>query len=189
MARLDTLLVNYKRHLAVPFRNGLPLSQRVWFCVYPPEDERRLIDTIDAFQIATTEASLGWKRIDLTGAFANWIDTFDEEEREEIKHDQELIENYAKKGFCRFLAELVGSQAAEVPADKASRTVFALTGLMELYDFIDVSSVIEALSKDFPGVLAVFFPGEREGTSFRFLNARAAWDYLAVPITCEESPL
>lgn len=189
MARLDNLLGNYKRHLTVPLRSGLPLSQRVWFCVYPPEEERRLVTFVENFQMATTEADLGWKRIDLTGSFANWLDSFDEEEREEIKNDQELIEDYAKKGFCQFLAREVSWQAAEVSPDQAPRTVFALTGLMELYDFIDVSSVIDALSKDFQGLLAVFFPGEREGTTYRFLNARTAWDYLAVPITCEEASL
>ena len=189
MARLDTMLANYKSHLEVPLRTGMPLCQRVWFCVYPPEDERRLINSIDAFQLVTQEASLGWKRIDLTGAFADWLDTYDDEEREIIKTDQEVAESYSGNGFCRFLAQKVGDQAAEVTAERTARTVFALTGLMELYDLIDVSSVIDALSKDFPGVLAVFFPGEREGTSYRFLNARVAWDYLAVPITCEESIL
>lgn len=189
MARLDTLLANYKRHLAVPLRPGLPLSQRVWFCVYPPEEERRLQTFIENFQMVTTEASLGWKQINLGGSFANWLDTFEPEERDEIKNDQELVESYAKKGFCRYLAQEVSKQAAEVPADQAPRTVFALTGLMDLYDFIDVSSVIDTLSKDFQGLLAVFFPGERDGTSYRFLNARTAWDYLAVPITCEEPTL
>ena len=75
MARLDTLLKNYKRHLKVPVRSGIPLSQRVWFCVYPPEEERRLHTFLEDFQMATAEASLGWKRIDLTGSFANWLDT------------------------------------------------------------------------------------------------------------------
>ena len=189
MARLDTLLANYKRHLSVPLRQGLPLSQRVWFCVYPPDEERRLQTFIENFQMVTTEASLGWKRIDLSGSFANWLDTFDPGERDEIKNDQEIVESYAEKGFCDYLAEEVYRKAAEVSPDLAPRTVFAVTGLMDLYDFIDVSSVIEALSKDFQGLLAVFFPGEREGTSYRFLNARTAWDYLAVPITCEEPTL
>lgn len=189
MARLDTLLANYKRHLSVPLRPGLPLSQRVWFCVYPPDEERRFQTFIENFQMVTTEASLGWKQINLGGSFANWLDSFGPQERDEIKNDQEIVEGYAEIGFCEFLAEEVSKQAAEIPADQAPTTVFALTGLMDLYDFIDVSSVIEALSKDFQGLLSVFFPGEREGTSYRFLNARTAWDYLAVPITCEEPTL
>jgi hypothetical protein len=69
-------------------------------------------------------------------------------------------------------------------AQKAT-TVFALSGLMELFDFIHVSTVIEALDNGFPGVLALFFPGEREGNTYRFLGARTGWNYLAVPILSE----
>ena len=42
MARVDDLITNFKKHLEIPFRPGLPLSQRVWFLVYPPDDERRV---------------------------------------------------------------------------------------------------------------------------------------------------
>ena len=31
-------------------------------------------------------------------------------------------------------------------------------------------------------VLLVFFPGEREANTYRFLGARDGWNYLAVPI-------
>ena len=66
------------------------------------------------------------------------------------------------------------------------RTVFALTGLMDLYDFLHVSELIEALEKTFPGYLLVFFPGEKEGNTYRFLDARTGWNYLAVPILSEK---
>jgi len=63
--------------------------------------------------------------------------------------------------------------------------VFALTGLMDLYDFVHVSELIEAMLQDFRGHLLVFFPGEKEGNSYRFLDARTGWNYLAVPILSE----
>ena len=57
---------------------------------------------------------------------------------------------------------------------------------MELYDFVHVSTVVEALEAHrFPGVLLLFFPGEREGSTYRFLGARTGWDYLAIPILAE----
>ena len=185
MARLDNLIANFKRHVAIGHRVDLSLKQRIWFLVYPPEDERRLQYRLDEFKIATEEAGYGWKLINLAGCYSNWIDTFDDDEKAMILADQDVVETYAQKGFRQYLAQQMTAQAAEVPAERASRTVFALTGLMDLYDFIDVSSVMDTLGKEFPGVLAVFFPGERENTSYRFLNARTAWDYLAVPITCE----
>ena len=41
----------------------------------------------------------------------------------------------------------------------ARGTVFAVTGLMELYDFVHVSDVLDPETLTFPGVLLVFFPG------------------------------
>ncbi|MBK6831205.1 MAG: hypothetical protein IPG92_10930 [Flavobacteriales bacterium] len=74
MARIDDLLANYKRRAAMPLRRGLPLSQRVWFLVYPPEEERRLMNRLAEFEMATKETDLDWFAIDLTGTFAQWID-------------------------------------------------------------------------------------------------------------------
>ena len=80
---------------------------------------------------------------------------------------------------------MIRQVVAEVPASEVERTVFAITGLMELYDFIHVSQVMDALSKDVRGVLLIFFPGEREENTYRFLGARTGWDYLATPITSD----
>jgi hypothetical protein len=81
MARIDQLLASYRRHVSLTPRGNLPLSQRVWFVVYPPEDERRLVNRIPEFEIATRDEGLDWRRIDLGGAFADWMDTFDPDER------------------------------------------------------------------------------------------------------------
>ena len=186
MARLDQLLASYRRYAALPRRPHLPLSQRVWFLVYPPEDERRLTHRLAEFELASREAGLAWRRLDLTGAFADWLDTFeDEDEKAACLADPDIVEDYARPGFRDFLGERLQAGLAEVPASEAERTVFALTGLMELYDFIHVSDVLDALDNSYPGVLLVFFPGEREGNTYRFLGARTGWNYLAIPILAE----
>ena len=183
MARIDDLLANYKRRAAMPLRSGLPLSQRVWFLVQPPEEERRLISRITEFEMATTAVPLHWHRIDLSGAFAQWIDTFpDEDERRAILADPGIVEEYAQTMFRDHLRDLIALQIAALPTDQRSSTLVALTGLMELYDLLHVSEVIEVLDPSFPGILAMFFPGEREDSIYRFLGARTGWDYLAVPI-------
>jgi len=183
MARIDDLLASYKRYLAHPLRSGLPLNQRVWFLVYPPEEERRLMNRVTEFEMATTAVPLFWQRIDLTGAFAQWIDSFeDENERLAILADPDILEDYAQNGFRDHLRDLIAKEMALIPDDRMSRTVLAVTGLMELYDLLHVSEVIEALDHSFSGILAVFFPGERENNTYRFLGARTGWDYLAVPI-------
>ena len=59
--------------------------------------------------------------------------------------------------------------------------MFALTGMMDLYDFLHVSELIEGLERTFTGHLLVFFPGEKEGNTYRFLDARTGWNYLGRP--------
>jgi hypothetical protein len=185
MNRIDQLLASYKRHVALPIRSGLPLSQRMWFVVYSPEDERRMINRIQEFEIATRDAGMDWQRIDLTGAFADWMDTFDIEERATCLNDPEIVEEYANKGFRDYLCNLLTEAWKKAPVDRVDKTTFAITGVMELYDFIHVSNVLDALDPSLRGILLVFFPGEREGNAYRFLGARTGWNYLAVPILAE----
>lgn len=185
MSRIDLLLERYRRHLALPLKQGLPLSQRVWFLVYPQEDERRLANRVDELEIATKEATLRWQRIDLSPVFADWMDSFDPEERDQCLANPEILEAYADPGFRDFVCARIKRAFDEIPVTESERTVFAVTGLMELYDFVHVSAVIDAVNSDFPGILLVFFPGEREGNTYRFLGARTGWNYLAVPILAE----
>jgi hypothetical protein len=186
MARIDYLLANFKSRASLPLRGGLPLSQRVWFLVYPPEEERRLQYRILEFEMVTAAVPLHWHRIDLSGAFARWMDTFaDEEERLAILADPGVLEEYAQSMFRDYIRELVGGQLSGIPTEQMSRTIVALTGLMELFDLIHVSEVIEVMDKSFTGILAVFFPGEREDNTYRFLGARIGWDYLAIPILAD----
>jgi hypothetical protein len=182
MARIDQLIASYQRHVNLPLKPNLPLSQRVWFVVYAPEDERRMINRVQEFELATREAGLGWRRLDLGGAFADWIDTFGEEEREACLAEPEIVESYAETGFKEFLREQLKFWAGAVPTQEADRTVFAVTGLMEVYDFVHVSDVIDPEHLTLPGILLIFFPGERETNTYRFLGARDGWNYLAVPI-------
>src|SRR6266550_4526694 len=172
MSRLDQLLASYRRHVAMPLRPGLPLSQRVWFLVYSPEDERRMINRIGEFELATRDAGLDWKQLDLTHAFAEWMDSYDRDEREQCLADPALVEDYATPGFRDFCGGRVQQASGAAPREQAERTVLALTGLMELYDFVHVSAVIDALDDTFRGILLVFFPGERECNTYRFLGAR-----------------
>jgi len=187
MSRLDQLEESYRRHVAIPLRSGLPLAQRIWFLVYAPEDERRLQNRLTEFEIATSDAGLHWREIDLDGSFAAWIDAAysDEVECASVLFDREIAEDYANPGFRDYLVEKIRVTIAAVPRDEADSTVFAIHGLMELYDFIHVSEIMEELGREIRGVLLLFFPGARQGNSYRFLEARDGWDYLATPITAD----
>jgi hypothetical protein len=184
MNRIDQLLANYRSHIQMPLRPGLPASQRVWFAVYPPAEERRLVNRIEDFEILTKEAGHAWVRLDLKGRLATWLSSVDDDERAEWFRNPGDIELYAKTEWKEALTDFF--QEAVETAVEPERTVFALSGLMELYDFLHVSDLIEALEKTFPGYLLVFFPGEKEGNTYRFLDARTGWNYLAVPILSEK---
>jgi hypothetical protein len=160
----------------------MPLSQRVWFLVYPPDEERRMVNRVDEFEIVTKDAGRGWHRVDLAGAFADWIDTFDQDERQSVLANPSVIKGYAETQFRDFVSAKIATGTSQVVDADRERTVFAVTGLMELFDFVHVSAVVDKLPASFPGILLVFFPGERSANTYRFLDARDGWDYLAVPI-------
>lgn len=185
MGRLDQLLTAYRRHVSIPIRSQLPISQRIWFLVYPPEDERRVMGRVTEFELATQEAGLDWHRIDLLGIFADWMDTFPADERDECLANPDIVEAYADSQFEAYVRDRLTAAVDAVKPEARDRTVFAVTGLMELFDFVHVSAVVSGLDNRFPGVLLIFFPGEREGTNYSFLGARTGWNYLAVPILAE----
>ena len=184
MNRIDRLAENYGNHMRMPLQPGLPASQRVWFAVYPAEDERRLVNRIDEFDMLTRAAGHPWARIDLACCFADWLDSIDEEERAIWFAYPDSIDLYAANEWKGILSDFVKVAVARVA--EPDRTVFALTGLMELFDFIHVSELIGSIEEWFPGYLLVFFPGERDGNTYRFLDARTGWNYQAVPILSEK---
>jgi hypothetical protein len=186
MSRIDQLVQSYRRHAEIPLKQNVTAAERTWFVVYSPEEERRLRCRVAEFEIATRDCGLFWHEIDLSRAFGMWLDTFDDaEERASILATPSIAEDYARPGFHDYMSCMIRKAVAAAPASEVERTVFALTGLMELYDFIHVSEVMDAVGKDARGVLLVFFPGEREENTYRFLGARTGWDYLATPITAD----
>jgi hypothetical protein len=185
MARTDQLLNAYRKQVSMPLRPGLALNQRVWFVVYPPEEERRLALRLPEFEMATTETGLEWVLIDLQRTLADWIDTFDDDTKNTCLETPEILEDYARPEYIKFLSSRINQAVANVPDARRAKTVFALRGLMELFDFIHVSDLVADIDTQLTGILVVFFPGEREDNTYRFLGARTGWDYLAVPISAE----
>jgi len=51
-----------------------------------------------------------------------------------------------------------------------------------------VSSVVEGVKESVQGRLLVFFPGEHhpENHTYRLLDARDGWNYLAVPLLAQD---
>jgi hypothetical protein len=65
-------------------------------------------------------------------------------------------------------------------------TVAAVYGIASLYGFMRVSQLVASVEQYIKGRLLVFFPGKHENNTYRLLDARDGWNYLAVPITAHE---
>lgn len=178
MSAIEDLLAEYERQAGAPWPSGLAAPQRVWFAIYKPEQERRLRLRFDAFEAATQKLGHGWKRVDITPFFAEWMAA--NEYREEYFREPELM-TYALDDFVETLAGRIKAELAAPGID--DQTVVALSGVASLFGITRVSELVDAVSSAIRGRLLVFFPGDHdEQNNFRFLDARDGWNYLAVVI-------
>lgn len=177
MSEIEDLLSRYERYVKLPWDFKLAGAQRVWFARYDPGQERRLRLRIGEFQTATTDAGHKWFFVDITDSFARWMTNH--EYREAYFEQPEDLE-LALVDFSDFVAERVRQALSQQETDE--NTVVALLGLSSLFGLIRVAELIAKVDSDIPGRLLAFFPGQRDGSNWRLLNARDGWNYHAVPI-------
>lgn len=179
MSVVDRLIEKYRNLVSLPWSETVAGPERVWMLVYPPRDERRLRAKIGEFEIATTEAGHGWRRIDFTAAFGEWIG--DQEYRESyFEHPEDMT--LMLDVFGRYLEEKV----VEVLDEADDKTVVGVMGLGGLFGLYSVSSLLEAVNHRVKGRLLAFFPGVRDGNNYRLLDAKDGWSYMAIPIDVTE---
>ena len=177
MSEIEDLLRRYEQYVKLPWDHKLAGAQRVWFAQYDPGQERRLRLRIGAFQAATTDAGHKWRIVNITDAFAEWMANHDyRDEYFEQPEDMGL----ALADFSDAVAEQVGRALSQPDVDKD--TVVALLGLASLFGLVRVSELIAKVDSEIRGRLLAFFPGQRDGSNWRLLNARDGWNYHAVPI-------
>ena len=179
MSYVDDLLAEYGRFVALPWQDNLAPAQRVWMAVYPPDHERRLRLHVPDFEVATKEAGHAWALIDVTTSFERWMSSY--EYRLEYFESPELLET-ALPTFFDHLESEVREQIGE---HRDADGVVALLGAGTLFGLgheVKVSALLNEVNDVIAGRLLVFFPGEHEGNSYRLLDARDGWNYLATPI-------
>jgi len=176
VGKIDLLVKEYEKHARLPWATGIAGPQKVWFVVYPPDQERRLRCRLQEFGTATLRAGHRWASCDLTNAFAEWMAA--QEYRESYFEAPDDLE-YALRDFHEYVAGLIKT----ILAAEDDSTVIGIYGVASLFGFMKVSELMEAVASSISGRLVVFFPGEHEGTNYRLLDARDGWNYLAVPIT------
>lgn len=181
-SRVLQLVTVYRQHLTVPWQVGLAAIQRVVFAVYDKTDELRLRANVDEFALATAQAGKQWLLIDLTNAFPEWM--MAQEYRDAYFESPEDLAGYQAGELSEFISDLIARLKSRIEADSGPETVVALLGVGALFGLARVSTLVEGIKESVTGRLLVFFPGEHhpEHHSYRLLDARDGWNYLAVPL-------
>jgi hypothetical protein len=177
MGRIEDLAERYGRHIATPWQRTVSGAQRVIMLVYDKELERALRARKLAFENATREAGFAWFETDVTDTFARWM--AGTEYRDEYFVTPEDLNLKLDAEFNEFVANRIRERLAE--AD--DKSVVGVLGAASLYGFTRVSQVLKLVEPEIRGRVLVFFPGQFENSSYRLLDARDGWNYLAVPIT------
>ncbi len=184
MSYVDDLLGAYRKFVSLPWQQNLAPAQRVWMAVYPPEHERRLRLHLTGFEVATKEANHTWALIDVTTSFERWM--AGHEYRDEYFESPDLLETALPAFFDHLISE-VRDQLGTHPHPDGVVGLLGAGTLFGLGDAVKVSALLNAVNDAIAGRLLVFFPGGYEGNSYRLLDARDGWNYLATPITPDGS--
>jgi len=183
MNSVTRLIANYRRFVALPWPANLAGKQRVWLAVYPPAEERRVRAHLQEFENATRESHHGWKLVDLTHAMPQWLASL--EERDAYFAEPEHQSNHEDLEEQVITAISDACTSVGVEAD----SVVCVLGVGTLFDFVRISRVLAGVEDSIRGRLLVLFPGAHQHNTYRFMDARDGFNYLATPITCADNPL
>jgi hypothetical protein len=181
-SKVSKLVSTYRQHLTVPWQAGLAAVQRVIFAVYDKSDELRLRANVEEFALVTQQSGKQWLLIDITNTFAQWMS--EQEYRDAYFECPEDLAGYQSGELTEFVAALIAQLKTRIAAEATPDTVVALLGAGSLFGLARVSTVVEGIKDTVAGRLLVFFPGEHhpENHTYRLLDARDGWNYLAVPL-------
>lgn len=184
-SEVDLLIKAYSSHVAVPWQSGLSGTEKVWFLVYRPENERRVMFRLEDFESATKDAGHGWVAIDLADRYSRWLAA--------QRNKAGYLARPAAIPEKRFTEDLIVELIAEL-SNSGPDDVVVLTSTISLFGVAKLSEVIKGTENRKPGIdahikgrLLVLFPGSRENNSYRFLESGDGWNYLAVPLTATSS--
>jgi hypothetical protein len=177
MSRIEGLLKAYEEFVAQPWTPSLAGAERVWFAVYEPAQERRLLLRIPEFATATVKSGHGWRHLDIGDSFAHWMAAH--KYREAYFEEPEAMD-LALRDFAGATAATVVQFLTAPGVDE--NTVAAISGVGALFGLARTSEIIDQVASAIRGRLLVFFPGRHEAGQYRLLDARDGWNYLAIPI-------
>lgn len=177
MGRIEELAERYADQVSVPWMPNLPGAQRVMLLVYEKDIERMLRARIDEFASRTKAAGHGWRLVDMTTWFAEWMAGI--EYRDAYFQSPDLLEMKLEGDFKQHVA----ARLEAIITETDENTVVAVIGAATMYGFLRISELIRDVEQAIPGRLLMFFPGSKDGSNYRLLDARDGWNYLANGIT------
>lgn len=180
MSRLEELADRFGRHMSTPWQRTIAGAQRVVMVVYDKSWERSLRARRVIFETATRQAGHDWFEIDIAPAFAEWL-AADAEYRDSYFAEPELLQIKLEAEFPKYVADRIRSILTDPRVTETS--VVAVLGVGALLGFARVSQIIKLVEADVRGRLVIFYPGHCDNNTYRLLDARDGWNYLAVPIT------
>ena len=177
MGRIEELATAYERHVGAPWQRTVAGAQRVMMVVYEKEQERTLRARLGEFEQATRRSHHGWKLVDCTTWFAEWMAK--QEYRDAYFEDPPLLAMMLEGEFQNFVTRRLSNELE----GSNENTVVTLMGVASLYGFMRVSELIRSVEQSIRGRLLVLFPGTKNENNYRLLDARDGWNYLANSIT------
>ena len=173
MGRIEELAELYTRTISIPWPQSASGAERVLMAVYSTSLERTLRARIGHFADATDQAGHGWRLVDATNWFAEWM--AGQEYAQSYFETPEDIRPLVEAEFRGYVASRLKKELASAgPAE-----VVGLMGVASLYGFVRISELIRAVEPDIKGRLVVLFPGTKDGNNYRMLDAHDGWNYLA----------
>ena len=181
MTKVKKLAEKYKEQVELEWNNSLSGQEKVWFCIYNPDNERKIRASINEFEIITVQSGHTWTEIDLSECFEKWLSP------NEYCEDYFLEPGYLLDDLTE-LKEYLIERIREQTLGSDENTVVSILGIASFFGILKASQIIELVVDELgvPGRLLVFFPGERDGNNYRLLKARDGWNYLAYPIEADE---
>ncbi len=177
MGRIEDLVAVYERHISAPWQRTVSGAQRVMMVVYEKELERSLRARIGEFEQATRRSGHGWKLVDCTRWFAEWM--VRDEYRGAYFENPGLLGMKLEGEFKHDISARLSIELERGGDD----SVVMLLGVGSLYGFMRVSELIRGVEQSIRGRLVVLFPGTKDENNYRLLDARDGWNYLANGIT------
>ena len=174
--RISNLLKEYENHISLAWPTMASGEEKSIFAIYKPEDELKIRARIESFEQATTKYHHKWLLLDITNAFEEWLATQDYAEAY-FENPDYLVANY---DF--FTEDLVSKLRMQIEQFSDDTTAVALLGCGALFGITSVAELVRKLTNRMAGRLLVFFPGEKIDNTYRLLDAKNGWGYLATAL-------